>query len=269
MKKYFLVFFSLFAYFFLLIANVYAQSTSSAKPQPTRKTEESIIDKEINNLKDKIASKVAELRLVEKRGIIGGVKETTNTQISLSDIAGNTRFVDVDELTKFASPSAKSSFGISDLAKGTTVGVLGLYNKQSRRTLARFINVLYLPQVVIGHSVRIDSENFVIYVSTPNQEEVAVDIEATTKTHNYTKADGQQRSGFSKIKENQKIYVIGFPNKTEKNRVTADRIIVFPDLPANPKINVNIPTAEPTLKATPTPTPRTGKTAPQTASPTP
>src|SRR5260221_6373171 len=75
------------------------------------------LEQQISNLKDKIASRVAQLKLVDKRGIIGNVTDVTQNQITVSDVKGNTRYIDVDELTKFSSPSAKSSFGISDITK--------------------------------------------------------------------------------------------------------------------------------------------------------
>ena len=57
-----------------------------------------------------IASRVAQLKLVEKRGIIGEVTESTNVQITVTDSQNNTRFIDVDELTKFSDPNTKGSF---------------------------------------------------------------------------------------------------------------------------------------------------------------
>jgi len=117
---------------------------AAATPTPTTES----LETQINDLKDKIASRVAELKLVEKKGIIGTVTDSSDTQITLSDLSTNIRFVDVDELTKFSSSLSKS-FGISDVEKGQTLGVLGLYNKQSRRILAREVNVLSKPPEVV------------------------------------------------------------------------------------------------------------------------
>src|SRR3989344_7962603 len=105
-----------------------------------------LTQQQINALTNKIASRVAQLKLVEKRGVIGKVTDVSNTQITLSDMSGNTRFVDVDEFTKFKSDS--KSFGISDIEKGQKIGALGLYNKQSRRILARFVEVLQIPDFI-------------------------------------------------------------------------------------------------------------------------
>ena len=189
--------FILYSLFFIL----YSSSVRAATITPTDTPAQSPAETQINKLKDRIASRVAELKLVERRGIIGTTTEISDTQIALTDMQNNTRFIDVDELTKFSSPSSKTSFGISDITKGNTLGILGLYNKQSRRMLARFVDVLKLPKIIEGAVSSVDDKDFVIHVATENKTEIAVDVETTTKTSQYTKADGLSRAGFSKIKE--------------------------------------------------------------------
>lgn len=208
----------------------------------------------INELKDRIASRVAQLKLVERRGMIGTITELSDTQITLSDLQNNKRFIDVDELTKFASPSAKESFGISDLSKGVKLGVLGLYNKQSRRILARFIDVLSLPVSLHGAVGEIDSKNYTLTVFTENNEQKTIDVENITRTLAYTKESGLLRTGFSKIKEQENIIVIGFTDIKNKNRIIASRILLFPEIPKNPKIII----PEKALVPQETTTPSTG-----------
>src|SRR3989344_3522321 len=101
----------IFIYVFLLFQifiNVSLAQIATKTPTPT------LIDlsDQIDDLKSKIASKVAQLNLVEKRGIYGIVADASDTQITLKTVNGNTRFIDVDELTKFSSDS-NDSFGIS------------------------------------------------------------------------------------------------------------------------------------------------------------
>ena len=224
MKKLAYIIVLLIAYHLLFIT-----STNAATPTPAKK-------EVISDLKDRIASRVAELKLVERRGILGTVTESSDTQITITDLKENIRFIDVDELTKFSSPSAKGTFGISDINKGVKIGALGLYNKQSRRILARFVDVLVLPKVIHGAVADIDSENFTIKVVSEKGDTTFVDIENITKTLSYTKAGDLVRAGFSKIKQGQRIIVIGFPDVKQKNRIIASRIIIFPELPKNPKI---------------------------------
>lgn len=219
--------------------------TTAAKVSPTVTGEP--INDQINQLKDRIASRVAELKLVERRGLIGTATDISGTHLTITDIQNNTRFVDVDELTKFSSPSAKGSFGISDITKGSKLGILGLYNKQSRRLLARFVDVISYPQTYYGAIASVDNENFTVTIALENNSRVTADIENTTRTSTYTKTGGVVRSGFSKLQAGERVMVVGRldPDVKEKNRVTAGRILVFPELPRNPKINVTLTTEAP------------------------
>ncbi|MCL5432936.1 MAG: hypothetical protein M1524_02360 [Patescibacteria group bacterium] len=116
-----------------------ASITPSKTPSPTSQTPTTEkLNEQISDLKEKIASRVAQLKLVERRGMVGVVTDVSDTQITLTDLSGNTRFADVDELTKFYALKETESFGISDIQKGTKLGILGLYNKQTRKILARF-----------------------------------------------------------------------------------------------------------------------------------
>lgn len=215
---------------------VFAVAKPTATPTPTPNPAANL-EQQITNLKDKIASRVAQLKLVDKRGIIGTVTDVNATQITLTDIKGNTRFVDVDELTKFSSPSAKSTFGISDITKGTTLGVLGLYNKESRRILARFVDVIVTPVEFSGAVSDIDTKNYTVTVVTADKKTYSVDIENITKTYTY---DGTtlSKSGFSKIDKAERITVIGFLDRNNASHITATRIILFPTLPIDPSITI-------------------------------
>jgi hypothetical protein len=204
----------------------------SPSPTPEDKTTE-IRDQLITN----IASKVAQLKLVEKRGIIGKVTEATNTQITITDLQNNTRFIDVDELTKFSNSDVKGSFGISDITKDSTIGVLGLYNKESRRILARFVSVISISVVIHGGVTSIDDANFSFNVATEDGKQVTVDVERLTRTSSFTQKGGLLKSGFSKIKENDNVIAIGVMNKESKDRLTATKIIFFPEISSSPKVN--------------------------------
>ena len=208
-----------------------AKTGSSTNPTATEHTLQ-----EINNLKDRIASRVAQMNLVEKRGIIGTVTDVKNTQITLTDKNGDTRYVDVDELTKFASPSAKGSFGISDITKGSILGILGRYNKDSKRILARFVDVLVNPRILSGAIKKIDTENFMFTLITPDQKEFLIDNQIITKTYIHTKDNNLIKSGFSKLQHAERVFVIGFPDKNDPNKIIASRILRFPDIKSNPLI---------------------------------
>lgn len=209
------------------------------------------LSEQISELKDRIASRVAQLNLVEKRGVIGIATEASGTKIVIKDLQNETRLIDVDELTKFSSPSAKSTgFGISDIEKGTKISVLGLYNKQSKRILARFVTVITLPQFISGQIIDVNKKDFTITVLSEDQKSTTIDIENVTKTSLYTKDADVTKAGFSKIAVGNRVHVVGFTNKKDSSRLTATRILLLPELPQNPHIAV--PQTQ-TNQASPTP----------------
>lgn len=205
----------------------------STTPAPTEKEQNINI---LTELKDKIASKVAQLNLTKRQGIMGTVESTTSTQITLMNKKDETRFVDVDEFTKFSSPSAKGSFGISDLTKGSFVEVIGLYNKQSRRILARFVNVTTPTQFVHGAVSTVNKIDNTISVISQDGKETVVDIENVTKIQAYDKNGGLTKLGLSKVTEGLHIIAVGFKDIKNPSKIIGSRVILFPNIPKDPRI---------------------------------
>lgn len=229
MKKFLKILFTLSILFVFFSQSIYAQSPD--------------LQKQVDELKTRIASKVAELNLVEKKAILGLVTEISDTQITLQTINNDTRFADVDELTKFSS-SSTGSFGISDIKKGMSLGVIGLFNKDSRRTQARLIYEEQKPPVVIyGAVYSIDAKSFNIVVAKENGAKNIVEIETVTKTYTYSDGD-LIKAGFTKIKEGETVVAIGVLDIANKNKLVASRVLLFPEIAASSKINLdkNIPT---------------------------
>jgi hypothetical protein len=206
------------------------------KPTITKSSTDKL-NNQINNLKDRIASRVAELNLVEKRGILGTVDAASSSQMTITDADNESVIIDVDEITKFSSLSKKDDFGISDITKGDKISVLGNYNKQSRRILARFVDEVTVPVFVKGTVAATDEDEGTMTVATEGGKSVMVDVETVTKTSEYI--DGElEKSGFSKIQVGSRVSVQGYPDKNDKSRVVATRVLLFPGLPKNPKIVV-------------------------------
>ncbi|MGA2967726.1 MAG: hypothetical protein ABSD69_00950 [Candidatus Levyibacteriota bacterium] len=211
-----------------------------AAPTPAPTADQTLIEQ----LGNEIASKTAQLNLVEKRGIIGTVTDSSNVQITLTDPNGNTRFVDVDELTKFSS-SSNASFGISDITNGTTLGVLGLYNKQSRRILGRDIQMIpSFPNIVFGEVSAIDKVNYEVTVLKGNGGKTVIEIQDITKTSAFT-SGVLTKSGFSKIQGGQTVSVTGFPDKQDPNKIMASQIIILSDIQLGYNLNPVSPTIIP------------------------
>lgn len=223
--------------------------TPTPSPKPTSESVTQKLTTEITDLKEKIASRVASLKLVEKRGMVGSIKEISGTLITLEDTNGKNRLVDVDEITKFSSPSAKESYGLSDLKPGVRISAIGLYNKDSQHLLARFVNAYTIPLYFSGTITAVNKTDFTVILSMEEGKSYLVDIENITKTLSYANDGTAEKIGFSKIETGTRAIVIGYADKKQANRMVASRILTFPSLPKNPKV-LSVPQAVDSNKAT-------------------
>lgn len=227
MKKLFAIF-AVFLFLLFLSQNAIAQ-TPTVSDKDTKA--------QIDELQTKIASRVAQLDLVEKRGIVGTVTDSTDTLITLTDLSGKTRLIDVDELTKFSSDTSKS-YGISDITKNSYIGILGIYNKESRRILAREISQMQIfPKIVYGVISNIDNKKFETTITKQNQQKVVIEVEDITKSFSYS-GDSLDKSGFSEMEIGQTIIAIGSLDKLDPSKILAARIIIFPQIQLNSSINI-------------------------------
>jgi hypothetical protein len=245
MKKIFI----LFIFLLMLSTSITFAQNDENKDSETAKKINSI-----DQIKDKVASRVAELKLVEKRGIVGIVESIKGNQIRITDLNNNTRTIDVDELTKFSS-SENSSFDLSDIAKGSKISAIGLYNKESERLLARFVNEISIPEFISGVLSNKNEDDYTINLVTEGGKKYILDIEKTTKSY-FLAGEELQTAGFSKFQSSQNATIIGFIDPKDENKISVSKIIIFPDLPKNPKISIeNESHSKTDTPTSPSPTP--------------
>lgn len=230
------------------LASAATPAPSSAPPKPAQPTESSTsatFDR-IEKIKEMVASRVAELKLVEKRGFVGIVKESSTNEIILETDDGDERTIDIDELTKFEHPTSKS-FGISDIDKNDKIGVVGLYNKDTEYLLARVImSEKNFPQQLDAVVTAKNARAFQLSVSTNTGETKTIDIANSTKISSFSKDSDMTKSNLSKIEVGQRILVTGFNDKDDRMLLIADRLIHFLDLPLSPQMKQAVNTEKPT-----------------------
>lgn len=241
-------------FFIALTFTTFATPTLAATA--TSSASQSDLQQKAQKLLDLVASDAAKLNLTEKRGVMGIVTDTSSTQITIDDAQGNRRFIDVDELTKFSNPAVKGTFGISDIEKGQKIGVLGLYNKSSRRILARFINIVTFPKFIHGTIISVDGKNYNFDVLTDENKQFNIDVETVTKSFSYSSTEGLRKAGFSKVNNNLNVVVIGYTDKKDATKIIADIIILLPETLPNPAINTSATSGK--LIPSPTTTSSTG-----------
>lgn len=215
--------------------------TTTLTPTPKEESAEEV-DEKVDQLKNKVASRVAELNLVEKRGFIGTVKSVSDAQITVTDLNNKNRIIQIDELTKYSS-NEDENFTESDIKVGSKISALGLYNKDSKKLLARFINEISIPVFISGVVSEIDEKEFTITIKTTDSKNFTVDIENITKTYELSN-DELDASGFSKIEKMQNVFIVGFPDVDEENRISATKAVIVPDIPNNPNVEINITTKQ-------------------------
>jgi len=236
-----------FALLFFLIPGL-ALSQAPAEDEITD-SESSSKDK-IDEIKDKVTTQVEKLNLVERKGLMGVVESVNENQIKINDLNDKIRIIEVDELTKYSS-TENNSFGYDNIEPGTNISTLGLYNKDSEKLLARFLNEISIPVFLTGVISDVNEDDFSITLTTEDEINYIIDIETITKSFSFTDED-LENSGFSNLEVLQNAVATGFPDPDEENRISANRIIIFPDIPNNPRINIEV--SSPTAESTPTPT---------------
>ncbi|MCL4354381.1 hypothetical protein M1349_02810 [Patescibacteria group bacterium] len=215
-----------------VFAKVTPTPTTSNKGDVKQAATSSADMDKIEKVVQMIASKTAELNLVEKRGILGTVKEVSGTQVTIEDIRKNIRVIDIDELTKFQGADSSKSFGISDLKQGDLISFVGLYNKMTKRLLARTADqIKSLPVQFEGVVVEKNTVDYSLKVIDDKGISKTIEVETSTKTKSFDKNGDLLKSGFSKIETDQRVLVTGYYDLKDKNIINADRIVHFLDLP--------------------------------------
>lgn len=226
--------------------------TATDTPKSTTVPKDSEELEKIQKIKDIVASKVAELDLVEKRGIIGKVVENKNMSLVVEDVKGNSRSIDVDELTEFSiGDDNDKDLGVSDLKKGTLYSFVGLYNKDTERLLARTISETdSIPVFIDGVISGIDEVEKQIQITNTKGEVKTIDIQTSTKT-SLSNADGAiEKSGFSKLELNQRVLAAGFVDTKDDKLIVARRIMHFESLPPSKEMKDNTTKASSTTETT-------------------
>lgn len=266
------VFFIIFIWSFILSNNViFAQSPSPKIPTVSKTSEKTatassdsdknLIEKlkQIEELKEKIATRVAEIRDREKGAMLGIVKQIQNNTITLTTKKGDKTFnYQEDTLFFNLKNNTKTEINSNKLKEGDNISVFGYYNETKDDFSAKFIYLQDQPMRIAGKVADIDKQNFTVTLKDREGQKI-IDIEKFTNTSSLIKGKGLQRYGFSKIKIGDMGFAYTTKNPKDENRFTATRLIIIPiELPTTPT-----PTA--TIKPSPTaksPTATTAKPSP-------
>jgi len=185
--------------------------------------------KQIQVLKEKIATKVAEIREKEKRAVSGVVKAIEQSTITIAKNEVE-QTITISDDTIFYTPAKdqqKSEASSKNIKIGNSISIFGYATEENNKLSAKYIFLATPPVILIGKIADIDKEKFTITVKERLGNQL-VDVETSTKSYIYNRDKGKQKIGFSKLKIGDRAHIIGSTNLKEQNRVTATNMLILP-----------------------------------------
>lgn len=196
--------------------------------------------KQIEDLKERLATKVAQLRQSQRKAIAGTVKTVSVSTATIETKTKDVKIELTDDITIIQYLKGKrTKLAVDDLAKGDNVVVFGEYDATLDLLKAKVIFIQATqPERLAGTVTAVDTKEFTVSLATPEGKTVIVDIEKTTKMNLW---DGQKltKGGFSKIVAGDTIHLVGAAVPKKENRLSAIRILDIGNV-------TNTPTAAPT-----------------------
>lgn len=209
--------------FFLITLPVYAQTASATATPADEKSQQ------IEDLKDRLATKVAELRQSKRMAAYGTIKS-----ISISTFVVETKTKDLkieltDDLTVFQMLKGKrSELNTDNLEKGDIVTVFGEYDTTLELLQAKVVFIESTkPIQIMGTVKETDKKEYTITVEATDKTTYTVDFETTTKT-NLWNGTTLEKGGFSSFITGDVVFITGTAVPKKENRLSATRITDIP-----------------------------------------
>jgi hypothetical protein len=209
-----------------LVGGVVGQTPSAtASASPTV-----VVDKDIQQLKDKIANKVSEIRKENNKAISGFVLSINENTMKLNNNQDVNQVKFDDTLTKAFKilGTTKKEIKTSDIEKNDYAIVSGVVADNVITANVVLIDENFL--VDSGKITEINKENYNIKVLTSDKNTYSLDIDIGTKQYLINiKTLERETIGFSKLKEGDMVHFVVKKTGTEKdNNYSAVKILIIP-----------------------------------------
>lgn len=246
-------------YLFLFLALIPMRVIATTPEATPTATPKAAVNAQLEELKDRLATKVAQLRDIVRRAVSGTIKT-----ISISSATVETKTKDIkieladDIIVSQLINGKRTVLSVEDLTRDDPVTVFGSYDATLDLLKAKviFIESTRIAEHLSGTVIEIDRDQNTAVVETSEGRKVTVDIEKATKTIVWTKDGGLAKGGFSKITTGDTVHVVGVAVPKKENTYTAVRILDIGNLSgAAPTITAPAASPSATPKATPKPKP--------------
>lgn len=240
-----------------------ALATDTATGAATAKTVQATASAQLEALKARLATKVAELRSVVKRAMTGTVKSVSLTSATIETKTKDIKIELTDDVVVSQILGGKRTIlPIDKVEVKDPITVFGTYDETLDLLKAQYIFIESATKTthIAGVIADVDTEDFTLTINTKEGRTVTIDIEKSTKTTVWTAAGGIAKGGFTKLTVGDTVHITGTPAVKAENRLTAVRILDIGNITGavgTPSVTAAAtPVASPsaTSKTTPKPT---------------
>jgi len=195
----------------------------------TKTATSSATNQKIEDLKERLATKVAELQQSQRQAIYGTVKTVSISTLTVETEKKDIKIELTDDLKVFQNLKGKrTELKGEDIAKGDVVTMFGNYDTAIEVLKAKviFIQSQTDVQFVIGTIKETSKKDYTITVEQKNGKSMLIDFETTTKTSVWNN-NAVEKGGFSKLIVGDMVMIAGTPVPKKENRISALRITTF------------------------------------------
>lgn len=224
----------------------FAQTTSpAATPTDTDKAQQ------LEDLKDRLATKVAELRQSQRLAIFGTIKSVSISTFIVETKTKDLKIEITDEIQIFqVLKGVRTELNIDNVEKGDVVTVFGEYDTTLELLKASIVFIQGIsPVQVSGAITNVNKDDYTITIESQDKKTYTIDFETTTKTSIWN-GTAQEKGGFSKFAVGDIIHITGSSVPKKENRISASRILTV----MRTQVQGSTTSLPPTKEATPTAT---------------
>jgi len=217
--------------FYLLTNSFVIAQTNTLVPSASASTSPTVaVDKDIQQLKDKIANKVSEIRKKNNKAISGFVLSNDGNKMKINNNGEENQVKFDDTLTKYfkITGAQKKEIKVDDIKKDDYAIVSGVMADNIITANVVLVDENFL--VDSGKITEINKDSYNVKVSTSDKNIYSLDIETYTKQYIMNiKTLNLERIGFSKVKEGDTVHFVVKKIFSEKNNnYLAIKILIIP-----------------------------------------
>lgn len=248
-----LLLFTIVAYLLVVASFALAQENKDASSSPT------INEDKVKSLKEKLATKVAELRQSQTRGFYGEIAALSKTGFTLVTKNGEVKIRLSDDVAILKLGDKKTEGAVKDLKNTGMAATIGLFDEDANQQTATAIYLESIPKYVSGEISEVNKSKAIITLKNNKGDQLVVDYEKTTKTSEYDPTKQTVvKSGLSRFVVGDYIEVWGNVSEDDNQKLSAVKILRVPKEALSTTTLSASPTASPKVspKATPKSSPK-------------